>query len=110
MNRLDSEILCTEEIFPLDGSGTDLRSNYLLNSKIAGVEEADAVLFIGTNPRFEAPLLNARVRKCWINNELNVGLIGPKVDLTYDYQVFCQLKVLLLLVEALSIIILTDVI
>ncbi|CAG7677727.1 unnamed protein product, partial [Allacma fusca] len=85
MNRLDSDILCTEEIFPLDGSGTDLRSNYLLNSKIAGVEEADVILFIGSNPRFEAPLLNARVRKCWINNELNVGLVGPKVDLTYDY-------------------------
>ena len=87
MNRLDSDILCTEEIFPLDGSGTDLRSNYLLNSKISGIEEADVVLFIGTNPRFEAPLLNARVRKCWINNDLNVGLIGPKVDLTYEYNV-----------------------
>ena len=42
---------------------TDLRSNYLLNTKIAGVEEADLILFIGTNPRFEAPLFNARVRK-----------------------------------------------
>ncbi len=73
MNRLDCENLCTEEIFPIDGSGTDLRSNYLLNSKICGIEDADVVLFIGTNPRFEAPLLNARVRKCWINNDLKVG-------------------------------------
>ncbi|ODN00169.1 NADH-ubiquinone oxidoreductase 75 kDa subunit, mitochondrial [Orchesella cincta] len=86
LNRLDSELLCTEEIFPLDGSGTDLRSNYLLNSRIAGIEEADLVLLVGTNPRFEAPLLNTRLRKSWINNELTVGLIGPKVDLTYSYE------------------------
>lgn len=42
---------------------TDLRSNYLLNTGLAAIEEADLVLFIGTNPRFEAPLLNTRVRK-----------------------------------------------
>lgn len=42
---------------------TDLRSNYLLNTGLATIEEADLVLFIGTNPRFEAPLLNTRVRK-----------------------------------------------
>lgn len=87
LNKLDSELLCTEEIFPVDGSGTDLRSSYLLNSRITGIEEADLVLLVGTNPRFEAPLLNTRLRKSWINNELNVGLIGPKVDLTYDYEV-----------------------
>lgn len=44
-------------------SRTDLRSNYLLNTTIAGVEEADVVLLVGTNPRFEAPLFNARIRK-----------------------------------------------
>lgn len=44
-------------------SSTDLRSNYLLNTTIAGVEEADVVLLVGTNPRFEAPLFNARIRK-----------------------------------------------
>lgn len=79
--------MCTEEIFPLDGSGTDLRSNYLLNSRIAGIEDADVVLLIGTNPRFEAPLLNARIRKCWLNNELRVGLIGPELNLTYEHEV-----------------------
>ena len=42
---------------------TDLRSNYLLNTKIQGVENADQILLIGTNPRFEAPLFNARIRK-----------------------------------------------
>ena len=43
LNRLGSEDLCTEEVFPMDGSGTDLRSNYLLNTTIAGVEDADLV-------------------------------------------------------------------
>lgn len=85
-NKRGSEALCTEEFFPMDGAGTDLRSNYLLNTKIAGVEEADLVLFIGTNPRFEAPLFNARVRKSWINNDLTVAMVGTKVDLTYDYE------------------------
>lgn len=60
LNRLGSEALCTEHTFPMDGSGTDLRSSYLLNNGIAGAEEADFVLLIGTNPRFEAPLLNSR--------------------------------------------------
>lgn len=42
---------------------TDLRSNYLFNGTIAGIEQADMVLLIGTNPRYEAPVLNARIRK-----------------------------------------------
>ncbi len=56
---------------------------------LTGVEEADLLLLIGTNPRFEAPLFNARVRKAWINNELRVASVGPKVDLTYDHEVIC---------------------
>lgn len=42
---------------------TNLRSNYLLNTRIAGIEECDLLLLIGTNPRYEAPLFNARIRK-----------------------------------------------
>lgn len=84
-NRLGSDNVCTEESFPAEASGTDLRSNYVLNSGIAAVEEADLVLMIGTNARFEATLFNTRVRKGIINNELRVGLLGQKVDLTYDY-------------------------
>lgn len=42
---------------------TDLRSNYIFNGTIAGIEQADFVLLIGTNPRYEAPVLNARIRK-----------------------------------------------
>jgi len=85
LNKLGSESLCTEEIFPMDGAGTDLRSNYLLNTKIQGVEEADLILLVGTNPRFEAPLFNSRIRKSWINNDLTVAMVGAQVDLTYDY-------------------------
>merc|ERR1719187_708841 len=86
MNRLGAEAVCTEEIFPDDGTGTDLRSNYLFNTGIAGIEDADLVLLIGANPRFDAPVFNSRLRKCWIHNELDLALVGPKVDLTYDYE------------------------
>nr|XP_033800190.1 NADH-ubiquinone oxidoreductase 75 kDa subunit, mitochondrial [Geotrypetes seraphini]XP_033800191.1 NADH-ubiquinone oxidoreductase 75 kDa subunit, mitochondrial [Geotrypetes seraphini] len=85
LNRLNSDVLCTEELFPTAGAGTDLRSNYLLNSRIAGVEEADLLLLVGTNPRFEAPLFNARIRKSWLHNDLHVAMVGSKVDLTYTY-------------------------
>lgn len=80
------------QIFPEDGSGTDLRSSYLLNTTIAGVEEADLVLLVGTNPRFEAPLFNARLRKAWVHNDLDVAIVGPKVDLTYDTEVSALCK------------------
>jgi len=86
MNRLGSESLCTEETYPMEAGGTDMRSNYLLNTSIAGVEEADLVLLVGTNPRFDAPVFNARLRKCWIHNELDLAMVGPKVDLTYDHE------------------------
>ncbi|NXI07377.1 NDUS1 oxidoreductase, partial [Irena cyanogastra] len=86
LNRLNCDTLCTEEIFPTAGAGTDLRSNYLLNTKIAGVEEADVLLLVGTNPRFEAPLFNARIRKSWLHNDLQVALVGSPVNLTYTYE------------------------
>ena len=70
----------------MEYGGTDIRSNYLFNSTIVGMEEADLVLLIGTNPRYEAPILNARLRKGWIHNALDVGVLGPEVDLTYDYE------------------------
>ncbi|NXS28984.1 NDUS1 oxidoreductase, partial [Pomatostomus ruficeps] len=86
LNRVNCDTLCTEEIFPTAGAGTDLRSNYLLNIKIAGVEEADVLLLVGTNPRFEAPLFNARIRKSWLHNDLQVALVGSPVNLTYTYE------------------------
>ena len=62
------------------------RASYLFNSSIFGIEEAGACLLIGTNPRIEAPVLNARIRKCHQAGALKVGLLGPKVDLTYGYE------------------------
>ncbi|KAJ8012721.1 hypothetical protein DPEC_G00045830 [Dallia pectoralis] len=60
-----------------------LRSNYLLNSCIAGIEEADLLLLVGTNPRYKAPHFNARIRKSWLHNELHVALVGSQEDQTY---------------------------
>ena len=81
------------------------------------IQEADLLLLVGTNPRYEAPLVNTRIRKryllpfspwmnkssqefwsvstnvlsavcSYIHNDLKVALIGPKLDLTYEYQVY----------------------
>ncbi|XP_013115448.2 NADH-ubiquinone oxidoreductase 75 kDa subunit, mitochondrial [Stomoxys calcitrans] len=85
LNRNGAETLCTEQGFATKGAGTDLRSNYVCNSSIAGLEEADAVLLVGTNPRYEAPLVNTRLRKAYVHNELEIASIGPKVDLSYKH-------------------------
>jgi len=61
------------------------RASYIFNPTIAGIEQADALLIIGSNPRKEAAILNARIRKRWRTGQLKVGVIGPKADLTYDY-------------------------
>ena len=63
-----------------------IREHYIFNPTLMSVEEADALVLIGTNPRLEAAVWNARIRKAWLWNELQVGLIGEAVDLTYDYQ------------------------
>jgi len=61
------------------------RSSYLFNSGIAGVDEADALMLIGSNPRREAPVLNQRIRRRWLSSALLIGLIGEAADLTYPY-------------------------
>jgi NADH-quinone oxidoreductase subunit G len=61
------------------------RASYLFNTTIAGIDDADAIMIIGANPRKEAPVLNARIRKRWRMGQLPLGVIGEKVDLTYDY-------------------------
>src|SRR5690606_2561377 len=66
--------------------GGGAREDYLFNATIAGIDEADAILLVGTNPRAEAPLLNARIRRAWGQRNVPVALIGEAVDLTYDYQ------------------------
>ena len=62
------------------------RASYLFNSSIQEIDNADAILLIGTNPRWEACVLNARIRKAYINNDCKIGLIGKKLDLTYKYE------------------------
>lgn len=62
------------------------RASYVFNPTVAGIEQADAVLIIGSNPRQESPVLNARIRKRWRMGGLPIALVGDRVDLTYDYQ------------------------
>ncbi|HTT85695.1 MAG TPA: NADH-quinone oxidoreductase subunit NuoG [Rhizomicrobium sp.] len=62
------------------------RQSYLFNTTIAGVESADALLLIGSNPRWEAPVLNARLRKTWLNGNLRIANIGQAYDLTYPVE------------------------
>jgi NADH-quinone oxidoreductase subunit G len=62
------------------------RASYLFNSTIDGIERADAILLVATNPRLEAAVLNARIRKRWRQGGLAVGLIGTRADLTYPYE------------------------
>src|ERR1700761_4262466 len=65
--------------------GSGPRESWLFNSTIAGLDDCDALLLIGTNPRLEAPVLNARIRKNWIARDMKVGVIGEQADLTYAH-------------------------
>ena len=62
------------------------REGWLFNSGLAGIENADAILMVGVNPRVEAPLLNARIRKGWLAGRTEVMVIGEQAELTYGYQ------------------------
>ncbi len=62
------------------------RENYLFNSTINGIEDSDLILLIGTNPRFEATMLNARIRKAYIKNKVKIVSLSDLGDLTYPYQ------------------------
>jgi NADH-quinone oxidoreductase subunit G len=61
------------------------RASYVFNPTIAGIEQADALLIVGSNPRKEAAVLNARIRKRWRSGQLKIGVIGARADLTYTY-------------------------
>ena len=61
------------------------RASYLFNSTIAGIDQADAILIVGSSPRYEAPVLNARIRKRWLRGGASIGVVGPKAELTYKY-------------------------
>jgi len=72
----------------IDGAQLDNseRGNYLFNTTIEGIEQADVCVIIGANPRFEASLVNARIRKAWLKGGLKVHYLGPQTDLTYPYE------------------------
>jgi NADH-quinone oxidoreductase subunit G len=74
---------CRQDGAALDPSN---RSSYLFNTTIAGIEEADALLIVGSNPRVEAALLNARIRKRWKKGNFPIALIGEQADLTYNHE------------------------
>jgi len=73
---------CRQDGAKLDGS---VRASYIFNSTIAGIDQADAILLVGCNPRMEAPVLNARIRRRAFVDGVPVAMIGPAQDLTYDY-------------------------
>ena len=72
-----------------DGTALDPaagRASYLFNPTIEGIEEADAMLIIGANPRFEASVLNARIRKRWRAGAFPIGVVGENTDMRYQYE------------------------
>ncbi|MEX2201558.1 MAG: molybdopterin-dependent oxidoreductase, partial [Dongiaceae bacterium] len=85
LKRLFGELGSTNLECRQDGAAIDptVRGSYLFNTTIAGIESADAALLVGTNPRWEAALVNTRLRKRFLRGGFAVGLIGPDVDLTY---------------------------
>ena len=104
VGAIAGDLCATEEMFALkaliqslgsanldcrqDGAKLDPshgRASYIFNPTVAGIEEADGILLIGSNPRKESPVFNARIRKRWRQGNFKVGLIGERVDLTYDY-------------------------
>jgi len=74
---------CRQDGAKLDASD---RASYLFNTGIAGIEQADVILLVGTNPRHEASIINARIRKTYLQGKLKVYAIGEKTDLTYKTQ------------------------
>lgn len=72
----------------VDGAMYDVRSRagYIFNSGIAAIEQSDLIILVGTNPRLEAALVNARIRKTWLDKQVQVVMIGEAVNLTYPYR------------------------
>jgi NADH-quinone oxidoreductase subunit G len=74
---------CRQDSAKLDAR---CRAAYLFNSTIAGIERADACLLVGTNPRWEAPIVNTRLRKRYLQGGFQVAAIGPALDLTFPVE------------------------
>ncbi|XP_028784759.1 NADH dehydrogenase [ubiquinone] iron-sulfur protein 1, mitochondrial isoform X2 [Neltuma alba] len=84
INRMGSDNVWCEGI-GVD-TNADLRSGYLMNTGIAGLEKADVFLLVGTQPRVEAAMVNARIRKTVKATQAKVGYIGPPTDFNYDHK------------------------
>lgn len=83
INRLDSENLSIDSSITKLPS-VDIRSNYIFNSKIEGIDEADQILIIGSNPRHEAAVLNARIRGRWLeSDDVEIHHVGEKFESTF---------------------------
>ena len=65
----------------------DEKMNYIFNSSITGIEDTDLILLVGTNPRHEASILNARIRKTFVQKKIPIFSIGNPGDLTYEYEI-----------------------
>lgn len=74
---------CRQDGAALDAAGP--RAGYLFNTGFTGIDEADALLIVGSNPRVEAPVVNARIRRRWLGGDFPIAVIGPQADLTYAY-------------------------
>jgi NADH-quinone oxidoreductase subunit G len=74
---------CRQDATPLGERGG--RAGYLFNSAIAGIDLADSITLIGSNPRLEAPVLNARIRKRYLRGGCPIAVVGERADLTYPY-------------------------
>ena len=74
---------CRQDGAKLDGGP---RGSYIFNPGVRGIDSADAVLLIGTNPRWESPVLNARLRKRYLAGRLAIASVGPAADLTYPVE------------------------
>jgi len=77
-----TSIDCRQDGAKLDGP----RGSYIFNAGVRGIDQADAILLIGTNPRAEAPVLNARIRKRYLHGKCPIASIGAVEDLTYPVE------------------------
>lgn len=85
-NKLGSENTTTDVAQSTSATGADVRSNYIFNSTIDGIEDADQILLVGTNPRHEAAVLNTRIRKVWLRSDLEIGHVGETFDSTFELE------------------------
>ncbi|GMM35116.1 hypothetical protein DASC09_024410 [Saccharomycopsis crataegensis] len=86
-NSLGSENLALDTPWGSEppATGADIRSNYIFNSTIEGIEDADQILLVGTNPRHEAAVLNSRIRKVWLRSDLEIHHVGEDFESTFKY-------------------------